>query len=91
MESYQDDGGRENTRDWLKFRRFTFDLYSVLDYTYFLLYSHFANKGIPDHSFKVASKCGFPYKRSGVKTSNSDQDQSKQFVSEKLKFYLQTN
>ena len=83
-ESYREDEG--NTEDWLKFRGFTSDLCSVLDYTYFLLYSHFTNKGVPDHSFKVASKCGFPYKRSGVKTSDSDQDQSKKFVTEKLKF-----
>ena len=79
-------GFEECTKDWLKFRGFTSDLYSVLDYTYFLLYSHFANKGVPDHSYKVASKCGFPYKRSGVKTSDSNQDQSQKFVSEKLQF-----
>ena len=76
-----------NTKDWLKFRGFTYDLYSVLDYTYFLLRNHFANKGVPDHSFKVSSKCGFPYKRSGVKSSKHDgQDQSKKFVKEKLNF-----
>ena len=85
-EGYQDDGAG-NTKDWLKFRGFTFDLYSVLDYTYFLLYSHFANNGVPDYSFKVASKCGFPYKRGGVKISDSiNQDQRKKFISEKLKF-----
>ena len=85
-EGYQDDG-TDNTKDWLKFRGFTFDLYSVLDYTYFLLRSHFANKGVPDHSFRVASKCGFPYKRSGVKISSCDnQDQHKKFMAEKLHF-----
>lgn len=85
-EGYQDDG-TDNTKDWLKFRGFTFDLYSVLDYTYFLLRSHFATKGVPDHSFKVASKCGFPYKRSGVKISSCDnQDQRKKFITDKLQF-----
>ena len=53
----------------------------------FLLRNHFANKGIPDHSFKVSSKCGFPYKRNGVKSSKYDgQDQSEKFVKEKPKF-----
>ena len=85
-EGYQNDG-TDNTKDWLKFRGFTFDLYSVLDYTYFLLRSHFASKGVPDHSFKVASKCGFPYKRTGVKISSCDnQDQRNKFINEKLQF-----
>ena len=79
------DGDEEVINDWFRFRDFTYNLYSVLDYTYFLLRSHFANNGYPDHS--EHSKSGFPYKRKGVKFSNSDnQDQRKKFLSEKLKF-----
>ena len=79
------DGDEETINDWFRFRDLTYNLYSVLDYTYFLLRSHFANNGDPDHSEHL--KSGFPYKRKGVKFSNNDnQDQRKKFVSEKLKF-----
>ena len=73
------------SRDWLTFRSITFDLYTVLDYTFFLLHCHFSNKGQPDFSRK-ANHLGFPSKPSGVKTSqtNAQQDQSKKFVREKL-------
>ena len=72
------------SRDWLTFRSITFDLYTVLDYTFFLLYCHFSNKGKPDFSLK-ANQFGFPSKPSGVKTAQTDaHDQSKKFVREKL-------
>ena len=74
----------DTSRDWLTFRGITFDLYSVLDYTYFLLYCHFSNKGQPDFSRK-ANHLGFPSKPIGVKTSQTDaHDQRKKFVREKL-------
>ena len=41
--------------DWLKFRGIVYDLYSVLDYVYYLLYCHFCNKGEPDLSQKKRS------------------------------------
>lgn len=53
--------------DWMKFREIMFDLYSVLDYAYFLLHCHFANGGCPDHSHE-ALHCGFPLKVKGVPT-----------------------
>ena len=72
------------SRDWLKFRGITFDLYSVLDYTFFLLHCHFSNKGQPDLSRKT-SHLGIPSKPTGVKTSNTPaHDQSKKFEKEKL-------
>ena len=75
-----------DSKDWLKFRSIMFDLYSVLDYTYFLLYCHFSEKGQPDHSDKNALKCGFPFKAKGVKTSLSSHDQKQKFIEEKLNF-----
>ena len=51
----------DESKDWLHFRVFMFDLYSVLDYTYFLLYCHFANKGELESDYKKASQCGFPH------------------------------
>lgn len=72
------------SRDWLTFRSITFDLYSVLDYTFFLLHCHFSNKGQPDFSRK-ANHLGFPSKPSGVKTSQTEaHDQGKKFVQEKV-------
>ena len=72
------------SRDWLTFRSITFDLYTVLDYTFFLLHCHFYNKGQPDFSRK-ANHLGFPSKPSGVKTSQTDaHDQKKKFVREKM-------
>ena len=72
------------SRDWLKFRGITFDLYSVLDYTFFLLHCHFSNKGQPDLSRKT-SHLGIPSKPTGVKTSSTAaHDQSKKFEKEKL-------
>ena len=77
-------GDVDTSRDWLTFRSITFDLYSVLDYTFFLLYCHFSNKGKPDFSRK-ANHLGFPSKPTGVKTSQTDaHDQRKKFVREKL-------
>ena len=72
------------SRDWLTFRSITFDLYTVLDYTFFLLHCHFTNEGKPDFSRK-ANHLGFPYKAVGVKTSQTDaHDQKKKFVREKM-------
>ena len=76
--------GMDTSKDWLTFRSITFDLYSVLDYTFFLLYCHFSNKGKPDFSRK-ANHLGFPSKPTGVKTSEKDaHDQSRKFMREKL-------
>lgn len=70
--------------DWLKFRGIVYDLYSVLDYVYYLLYCHFSNKGEPDLSQKSV-RFGFPSKPFGVKTSDSSKhDQQKRFVRERL-------
>ena len=72
------------SQDWLKFRGVMMDLYSVLDYTYYLLYCHFSNKGQPDLSPK-STQFGFPSKPKGVKSSESpSQDQRKKFVEDKL-------
>ena len=74
------------SRDWLKFRGITFDLYSVVDYTSFLLHCHLSNKGQPDLSRKT-SHLGFPSKPAGVKTSRTPaHDQSKKFE-EKLQSF----
>ena len=60
----------------VKLRYILFDLYSVLDYVYFMLYCHFSNDGKPDYS-KKGIQFGFPTKPSGV------EDQQK-FVKEKM-------
>lgn len=71
--------------DWLKFRGIVFDLYSVLDYVYYLLYCHFSNKGLPDYSRK-SIQFGFPSKPTGVKTSEyPHQDQTKKFIEDKMR------
>jgi len=64
--------------DWMKFRQTMFDLYSVLDYTYFLLYCHFSNGGEQENSHNKASECGFPYKYKGVKICETSKEQDKQ-------------
>ena len=70
--------------DWLKFRGIVFDLYSVLDYVYYLLYCHFSNKGESDLSRK-SIYFGFPSRPYGVKTSDSPRyDQKEKFVEERL-------
>ena len=70
--------------DWLKFRGIVFDLYSVLDYVYYLLYCHFSNRGEPDLSRK-SIYFGFPSRPYGVKTSDSPRyDQQEKFVKERL-------
>ena len=71
--------------DWLKFRGIVYDLYSVLDYVYYLLYCHFSNKGELDLSQKSV-RFGFPSRPFGVKTSDSSKhDQQKKFVQQRLK------
>ena len=71
--------------DWLKFRGIMLDLYSVLDYVWYLLYCHFSNKGQPDFSDK-GCELGFPYKKKGIKSSEKpEHDQKKKFVKDKLK------
>ena len=61
----------------VKLRYILFDLYSVLDYVYFMLYCHFSNDGKPDLYSKKGTQFGFPSKPSGV------EDQQK-FVKEKM-------
>ena len=69
--------------DWLKFREMMFDLSSILDYTYFLLCSHYSNKGEPD--YKNAINYGFPYISKGIKTSGfKDRDQTEKVINKLL-------
>ena len=78
---------KETSEDWLTFRAMMIDLYSVLDYTYFLLYCHFSNKGEldlgPDGRY-----FSFPYTPKGVKTRVEGQtyahDERKTFVKKKM-------
>ena len=59
-----------------KLRYILFDLYSVLDYIYFMLYCHFSNNGKPDYSRK-GIQFGFPgFKPNGAQPS---------FVKDKMK------
>ena len=75
----------ERSADWLKFRGIVLDLYSVLDYVWYLLYCHFSNDGQRDLSEK-GCELGFPYKKKGIKTSEKpEHDQKSKFVKEKLK------
>ena len=75
---------------WLRFRYIVYDLYSVLDYTYYFLYCHFSHRGEPAPP-EHAVQFGFPYKAKGVKISyadqkrekKSDQDETEKFVTEK--------
>ena len=79
------DEGIARSADWLKFRGIMLDLYSVLDYVWYLLYCHFSNKGQPDFSDK-GCELGFPYRKRGIKTSRtSGQDKTQEFVKDKLK------
>ena len=82
--------GAKPCDDWIKFRETMFDLYSILDYTHFLLYCHFSNGGHPDHSHDNAMKCGFPYKFKGVPTCLEDpgcsQDKQDDFKRERIEF-----
>lgn len=52
------DGMEDNVR--LRFRSFLSDLYSVLDYTCYLLYSHYRNGGQPSYSAE-SRNVKFPY------------------------------
>lgn len=75
----------DRSADWLKFRGIMLDLYSVLDYVWYLLYCHFSNKGQPDFSDK-GCELGFPYKKRGIRSSEKpEHDQKRKFVKEKLK------
>ncbi len=75
----------DRSADWLKFREIVLDLYSVLDYVWYLLYCHFSNGGEPDFSDK-GCVLGFPYKKRGIKCSEApEHDQKGKFVKEKLK------
>ena len=80
------DEGIDRSADWLKFRGIMLDLYSVLDYVWYLLYCHFSNKGQPDFSDK-GCELGFPYRKKGIKTSQTSpqQDKTQEFVKDKLK------
>ncbi|KAJ7369852.1 hypothetical protein OS493_035928 [Desmophyllum pertusum] len=46
--------------EWARFRSFTIDLYSVLDYICYLLFCHFQNGGQPDFSSR-SRNVKFPY------------------------------
>ena len=75
----------DRSADWLKFRGIVLDLYSVLDYVWYLLYCHFSNEGQPDFSDKGCG-LGFPYKKNGIKCSETrEHDQTTKFLKEKLK------
>ena len=79
------DEDTDRSADWLKFRGIMLDLYSVLDYVWYLLYCHFSNNGQPDFSDK-GCELGFPYKKRGIKCSETpEHDQKRKFVKEKLK------
>lgn len=74
-----------------EFRDCTSYLYSVLDFTYYLLYCHFANGGKDVKDPKILQKCGFPYKSGGVKTSSSkNQDQEHTVQKEMVEFLFKT-
>ena len=64
--------------DQLKFRSLMFDLYGILDYTYFLLYCHFFNEKKLD--LENASRCTIPCKSKGVKNSKEE------FILDEFKF-----
>ena len=75
----------ETQGQWLKFREIVINLYSVLDYTWYLLYCHFSNHGLPDLTEKC-TQLGFPYKKKGIKTSRApEHDQGRKFVEGKLR------
>ena len=75
----------DRSADWLKFRGIMLDLYSVLDYVWYLLYCHFSNEGQPDFSDK-GCELGFPYKKKGIKSSETpEHDQKRKFMKERLK------
>ena len=80
-----EDSEEDGSEDWLKFRGIVLDLYSVLDYVWYLLYCHFSNSGQRDLSEK-GCELGFPYKKKGIKTSEKpEHDQKSKFVKDKLK------
>ena len=76
---------KDKSKDWMTFRYFALDLYSALDYTWYLLYCHFSNGGHPDLTRK-GTLLSFPSKPGGVKCSdNEDQDQRRKFMDDKTK------
>ena len=79
-------GFEEGQKDWLKFREIVMDLFSALDYTWYLLYCHFSNNGQPDLSEKCVH-LGFPYRKKGVKVCPEAplHDQTKKFAMEKMR------
>ena len=75
FEKKEKDPENNTSEDWLHLRAFMCDLCSVLDYTYLLLYCHFAKKGLLELSHEEASKCSFPYWGGKIKISeNRDKD-----------------
>ena len=85
--------GKEDLAEtaWLKFRYIVFDLYSVLDYAYYFLCCHFSYNGRPA-PLKDVRYLGFPYKPSGVKISDTEQqDQTDKFVKLHLKNLCKSN
>ena len=83
---------------WLRFRYIVYDLYSVLDYTYYFLYCHFSHRGEPAPP-EHAVQFGFPYKAKGVKISYADQkrekksgqDETEKFVMDKRQNLCRNN
>lgn len=92
-----EDANCDLMQDWLDFRYIVFDLYSVLDYTYYLLHCHFTHaarsKLLPEEApCNCQSQFGFPYKAKGVKTSISEnQDKMKKFEDEQTSRLCQNN
>ena len=88
----------DTSEDWITFRDMMLNLYSVLDYTYFLVYCHFSNKGQVDLT-PDARHLGFPYKPKGVKVQVNnngevvygEHDERKSFVKEKMEILLSKN
>ena len=68
---------------WLEFRYVMFDLYSVLDYTTYLLYCHFSNEGQPDLTSK-GSRCGFLYKQTGFSSDESGTRKKEKYLRDYL-------
>ena len=81
---------RDSHADWLQLRVFMFDLYSMLDYTCYLLHCHFSNEGRPEDCHEKATQCGFPYKYKGVKISEfqGQNNFKKKFIDDSLKIFL---
>ena len=75
--------------DGMNFGDFVYNLYKVLDFTWFLLYCHFCNNGEADLTSKASRSVNFPCKATGVKISeNRVQDQGDKYKEDILKQIL---